>query len=204
MLERTPLMLRTASAFGELRGSAEPDRAGLWARERRLQMATVMAYKGKRAELTAKLIDKYGLTLPDGPRRAANGTAALLGLGPRTFLFQRETGSSLEPELALALGDAAAVTDQSDGYAVLRLSGPRVRAVLEKCVSIDLHERVFAPGSVASTSCAHLGVILWRLDDDAGFAVFEMAVFRSFARSLWHFIEESAVEFGLAIVKEGT
>jgi sarcosine oxidase subunit gamma len=204
MLERTPLRLKAMSAFGELRGSAEPARAGLWARERRLQMATVICYKGKRAELSAKLMDKYRLLLPDGPRRAANGTAALLGLGPRTFLFQREAGSFLEPELALALGDTAAITDQSDGYAVLRLSGPGVRAVLEKCVSIDLHERVFSPGSVASTSCAHLGVILWRLDDEAGLAVFEMAVFRSFARSLWHFIEESAAEFGLAVVKDET
>lgn len=204
MLERTSLTLKAASAFGELQGSAERDRAGLWACERRLQMATVMSYKGKRAELSAKLMDKYGLLLPDGPRRAANGTASLLGLGPRTFLFQREGGTPLEPELALAFGDAAAVTDQSDGYAVLRLSGPRVRRVLEKCVSIDLHERVFVPGSVASTSCAHLGVILWRLHDETGLAVFELAMFRSFARSLWHFIEESAAEFGLAIVKDRT
>jgi methylglutamate dehydrogenase subunit D len=102
----------------------------------------------------------------------------------------------------LTLGDTAAVTDQSDGYAVLRLSGPFVRAVLEKCVSIDLHERAFASGSVASTRCAHIGVILWRLDDNAGFPVFEMAVFRSFARSLWHFLEESAAEFGLAVLKD--
>lgn len=204
MLELTPRTLKAASAFGELRGSAEQSRAGLWACERRPQMATVVAYKGQRGALSAKLMEKYGLALPDGPRRVAKGTAALSGLGPRTFLFQREAGAPLELELTLALGDAAAVTDQSDGYAMLRLSGPRVRAVLEKCVSIDLHDRVFAPGSVASTSCAHLGVILWRLDDQAGFTVFEMAVFRSLARSLWHFVEESAAEFGLAVVNDGT
>jgi methylglutamate dehydrogenase subunit D len=204
MLERTPWLARAASAFGELRGSAEQAQAGLWAYERRLQMATVLAYKGRRAELSAKLMEKYGLPLPDGPRRAGSGTAALMGLGPRTFLFQREAGAPLEPELAQALGDTAAVTDQSDGYAVLRLSGPRVRDVLEKCVSIDLHDKVFAVGNVASTSCAHLGVILWRLADDAGLAVYEIAAFRSFARSLWHFLEESAAEFGLAVVKDGT
>jgi sarcosine oxidase subunit gamma len=166
-------------------------------------MATVMAYKGQRAALSARLSEKYGLRLPEGPRRVANGTAAIMGLGPRTFLFQREAGSSLEPQLAQAFGDTAAVTDQSDTYAVLRLGGPRVRELLEKCVAIDLHDKVFAPGSVASTSCAHIGVIVWRLDDEAGLARFELAVFRSFARSLWQFIEESAAEFGLAVVKDG-
>jgi len=204
MLERAPWVPKAASAFGELRGSAEQSRAGIWVCERRLQMATVMAYKGQRGALSARLLEKYGLPLPDGPRRVANGTAALVGQGPRTFLFQREAGSSLEPELAQALGDTSAVTDQSDGYAVLRLGGPRVRQLLEKCVSIDLHDKVFTPGSVASTSCAHIGVIIWRLDDEAGLAKFEIAAFRSFARSLWHFVEESTAEFGLAIVKDGT
>src|SRR5262245_24532269 len=203
MLERTSWMLKAASALGELRGSAERSRAGLWACERRLQIASAMAYKGRRAELSAKLMDAYGLPLPDGPRRIAEGAAAIMGVGPRTFLFQREAGPWVEPELACALGDTAAVTDQSDGYTVLRLGGPRVREVLEKCVSIDLHAGVFAPGCVASTKCAHIGVILWRLDDVAGLSVFEIAVFRSFARSLWHFIEESAAEFGLAIVDAG-
>lgn len=203
MLERAPWVPKAANAFGELRGSAEQSRAGVWVRERSLQMATVMACKGRRAALSARLSEKYGLQLPDGPWRVANGTAALMGLGPRTFLFQREAGSSLEPELALALGDTAAVTDQSDAYAVLRLGGPRVRELLEKCVAIDLHDKVFVPGSVASTSCAHIGVIVWRLDDEAGLARFEMAAFRSFARSLWHFVEESAAEFGLAVIKDG-
>lgn len=203
MPERAPWVPKAASAFSELRGSAEQSRAGISVCERRPQMATVMAYKGQRGSLSARLVETYGLQLPDGPRRVANGTASLMGLGPRTFLFQREGGSLLEPELAQALGDTAAVTDQSDGYAVLRLSGPRVRELLEKCVSIDLHDKVFIPGSVASTSCAHIGVILWRLDDEAGLARFEIAAFRSFARSLWHFIEESAAEFGLA-VKDGT
>lgn len=203
MLERAPWVPKAASAFGELRGSAEQSRAGIWVCERHLQMATVMAYRGQRTALSARLWEKYGLKLPEGPRRVANGTAAIMGLGPRTFLFQREARSSLEPELAQVFGDTAAVTDQSDAYAVLRLAGPRVRDLLEKCVSIDLHDKVFTPGSVASTSCAHMGVIVWRLDDQTGLARFEMAVFRSFARSLWHSVAESAAEFGLAVIKDG-
>ena len=69
-------------------------------------------------------------------------------------------GRPLAAELSETIGDAAAVTDQSDGYAVLSLTGPRAAALLEKGVSLDLHDRVFAPGSAAVTSFAHLGVML--------------------------------------------
>ena len=126
----------------------------------------------------------------------------MIGLGPGTWLFQREAGSPQTAELSEALGDAAAVTDQSDGYATMRLTGPRAAGVLEKGISIDLHDRVFPTGYAAVTSCAHLGIIFWRLEDANSHPVYEIAVFRSLARSLWHFIEESAAEFGLAVTAE--
>ncbi|MBI5263356.1 MAG: sarcosine oxidase subunit gamma [Bradyrhizobium sp.] len=199
MVERGPLVLRPASAIPELCGSVELSRAWVLACERHPQLATVIAYKGRRADVAARLKDRYALSLPDGPRRATRGASALIGLGPRSWLFQRETGPALEPELSEVLGDAAAVTNQSDGYVVFRLTGPRVRDVLAKGISIDLHDRVFVPGCSVGTTCAHIGVILWRLEDANDVSVFELAVFRSLARSLWHFIEESAAEFGLAV-----
>jgi sarcosine oxidase subunit gamma len=162
----------------------------------------MIVYKGRRPDVSARLETRYGLALPDGPRRVANGVSAVIGLGPRTWLFQREAGLPLEAELSEAIGDAAAVTDQSDGYATIRLAGPRAAAVLEKGISVDLHDRVFLPGFAAVTSCAHLGIILWRLEDANGHSVYEIAVFRSLACSLWHFIEESAAEFGLAVMAE--
>ncbi len=202
MPEHAPLKLKAATPFPGLPISVEPSRAGAWVSERKPQLATVMAYKGRRSDIFAQLKTNYALSLPDGPQRRANGVSAVIGLGPRTWLFQREAGPPLEPELVEVLGDAAAVTDQSDGYGVLRLTGPLARDLLEKGVSIDLHDHVFVPGCAAVTSCMHIGVILWRLEDDNGLAVFETAVFRSLARSLWHFIEESAAEFGLAVVAE--
>jgi len=159
-------------------------------------------YKGRRADVSARLEARYGLALPDGPRRVANGALAVIGLGPRAWLFQREAGRPLAAELSEAIGDAAAVTDQSDGYSTLRLIGPRAAALLEKGVSIDLHDGVFLPGSAAVTSCAHLGIMLWRIENENDHPVYEIAVFRSLARSLWHFIEESASEFGFAVMAD--
>jgi heterotetrameric sarcosine oxidase gamma subunit len=198
MLEQIPAVLKAQSALPELPGFTGPFRAGVTACERNLQMATVIACNGRRADVAARLKDHYALLLPDGPRRVTTGAVALIGLGPRSWLFQREAGVPVEPELSERLGDAAAVTDQSDGYVVLRLTGPRVRDLLARGISLDFHDRVFVPDCAAATDCAHIGVILWRLEDLNGFAVFEIAVFRSLAHSLWHFIEDSAAEFGLA------
>jgi methylglutamate dehydrogenase subunit D len=202
MVETVPRILRAASAFPDLRASTEPHHPGVLACERNPQLATMIAYKGRRSDASARLEAYCGLALPGGPRRVAKGESAVIGLGPRTWLFQREAGLPLATGLSEALGDAAAVTDQSDGYATMRLTGPRAASVLEKGISIDLHNRVFVPGFAAVTSCAHLDIIFWRLEDANGHPVYEIAVFRSLARSLWHFIEESAAEFGLAVTAE--
>jgi heterotetrameric sarcosine oxidase gamma subunit len=102
------------------------------------------------------------------------------------------------------IGSTATVTDQSDGYAVLRLAGPRLRDTLAKIISIDLHSRAFKSGDVASTVASHMGVTLWRLDDEPdGSPVFEVAVFRSLAGSFWAALSQSAAEFGLAVAPPG-
>ena len=85
--------------------------------------------------------------------------------------------------------------DQSDGYAGLRLEGPAVLEVLAKGVFLDLHLSAFPVGSAAGVTVSHIGVILWRREETA----FEMLCFRSYARSFWHWLEESAAEYGLAV-----
>jgi heterotetrameric sarcosine oxidase gamma subunit len=80
---------------------------------------------------------------------------------------------------------------------VLRLSGPKVRATFEKGLGVDLHPGSFRPGDAAVTACAHLGVILWQIDEAP---TYEVAVFRSLASRFWHWLSESAAEYGLRIV----
>ena len=98
----------------------------------------------------------------------------------------------------------ASVSDQSSGYAILRLSGPMVRDTLAKILPIDLHERAFEPDRVASTTASHVGATLWRLADAVdGSPVFEIAVFRSLVGSFWHNLASSAAEFGLVFTSIG-
>jgi heterotetrameric sarcosine oxidase gamma subunit len=117
-----------------------------------------------------------------------------------SFRCNRGAGASaggFTSTLREAVEDLAAVSDQTGGYAVLRLTGPRVRDALAKFIPLDLHARAFEPGAAASTSASHIPVTLWRLADDSdGQPVFEIAAPRSYAGSFWHVVTESAAEFG--------
>jgi sarcosine oxidase subunit gamma len=166
-----------------------------------LGLATIQHRKGRRSTLEAKVQAEFGVALPSTPQRVGHGDIAFIGTGPNTWLAVSEhDNNNFAIALQRNLEGLASVNDQSDGYAILRLTGPKVRDTLAKGVSIDLHDKVFCPGMVASTVAAHVGIIFWRLEDDAkGLAVFEIAVFRSLASDLWHFLSQSAAEFGLEI-----
>ncbi len=164
-----------------------------------LGLAAVLVRKGRLAALGARLRDRFGIELPDGPRRMAAGEIAFAGTSPGAWLATCENGAnSFAASLEEALGGLASVSDQSDGYAVLRLTGQGLRQALVRLVPIDVHPRMFRPGDVAATVAAHIGVTFWRLEDGAdGAPVFEIAVFRSLAKSLWHAIGESAAQCAL-------
>jgi methylglutamate dehydrogenase subunit D len=167
-----------------------------------LGIATVAVRRAQGPALARRVQESFGLLLPAGPRRAAAGAGvAFAGTGPGVWLATQERGGNeFATLLQEKIGDVAAVTDQSDGYAVLRLAGPKVRDTLAKIIPLDVHPAAFRPGDVASTVAAHMGVTLWQLEDAAdGSPVFEFAVFRSLAGSFWHALSLSAAEFGLRV-----
>lgn len=164
-----------------------------------LGIATIHARKARVAALADRLRQHYGVELPHGPRRVASGVCALAGIGPQSWLATVEhAANSVAVLLKAAIGDAASVVDQSDGYPVLRMLGPRVRETLRKMVPIDLHPRAFDVGHVAVTGAGHIGVSLWRLEDHpAGWPVFEMSIPRSMVDCFWNDLTNCAAEFGL-------
>lgn len=176
----------------------EKSEVGVFVTEPKIQIVSVAALNGCIPAIAEALDASYGLQLPRCPGRLAVESLAILGTGPRSWLCTRDNGKSLADELGKVLASTAAVTDQSDAYAILQLSGPKVLSLLEKGISIDLGGPAFPPGHSASTSCSHIGVVLWRLDDADGAPVFEIALFRSFALSFWRWLNVSSAEFGLA------
>ena len=161
-----------------------------------LGLAAVEARKGRAPELIVRVETHYGLSPPRGLRRAAAGAIAFLGAGPNRWLAISESGTAaFADDLEAALDGVASVIAQTDGLAVLRIAGPRARDAFAKGLSIDLDPGAFAVDDVASSILAHIAVTIWRTDDASSY---EVVVPRSFASDFWHWLAESAAEFGLA------
>jgi sarcosine oxidase subunit gamma len=191
-------MLTPRAPVTDLAFSSAPYRGVLVADRDGLGIATVLVRKAQLGALTQRVRERFGIELPRGPHRIAADDVAFAGIGPEVWLAtSEERGDAFALSLKEAVGDAASVADQSSGYAILRLTGPKLRETLAKVLPLDLHPRSFAPGDVASTTASHVGATLWRLQDAVdGSPVFEIAVFRSLAGSFWHILASSAAEFG--------
>jgi methylglutamate dehydrogenase subunit D len=193
MIARAPFVDAHAVS-GSGRGVIACDRDGLG-------LATVIVRHRQLEALAHRIRERYGIELPRGNVRKEARGVAFAGLGPETWLATSEKGGNeFSASLREEIGALASISDQSDGYAVLRLTGGKVRDTLAKLIPLDVHPRAFKPGDVASTVASHIGITLWRLDDavDATPA-FEIAVFRSLAGSFWHALAQSAAEFGLSV-----
>lgn len=192
-MQQTTFKLVPAGAFAHLQLMAAADR-GLVIEERSgLGICSMLVRKGKGEALSARMRECFGAELPCGPHRMVAADVAVAGVAPGTWIVTREqAGNGFAVSLRDLIGDIAAVVDQSDGYAVLRLSGAKVHEVLGKLVSFDVHPQVFRVGDCATSVIAHIGATLWRLDA----AVFEILIYRSFAASFAHVLRESTAGIG--------
>ncbi len=166
-------------------------------------LATVRVRKDRSAALARRVHELFRIELPQGSHRSTTGDVGFAGTGPGAWLAMRDQGGhTFAASLEEAIGDVASVVDQSDAYAVLRLFGPKIRDTFAKLFSIDFHPRVYKPGDVSITMAAHIGALVWRLENDIeNYPAFEIAVSRSFADSFWHALVDSAAGFGIVTGK---
>jgi len=105
-----------------------------------------------------------GGPLPTVPCTASRlGDAEVLWLGPDEWLLIAEPGQqqALAATLREAIGEEeGAVTDVSAQRTAVALTGPKVREVLARGCSIDLHPKVTPIGSCVQTLLAQTGVVL--------------------------------------------
>ena len=165
-------------------------------------LTQVMARRGRWEETVAAAQAFFGVAAPDIPLAVTGSDATLIWSGPHQFLALWPAGYDADSQerLAGAFAGVASLSEQSDGRAMIRISGPRARDTLAKICSLDLHPSVFPVGAAATTSIDHTAVNLWRGADDAeGNAVFDMLVFSTFAGSLWHMMLDHAAEYGVDV-----
>lgn len=147
-------------------------------------LASVMARKGVTAAEVGAALD---LELKAAPVATASTALGAVGTGPGTWLVQaKDEAAGWVASLTDKLSGLASVSDQSGGYVIFRLSGSKARDLLQRGAFIDLDPAVFGPGSAATTVIAHMGVILWQVDETP---TYDIALFRSFAHSFRDWID---------------
>jgi|TARA_B110000263_G_scaffold200501_1_gene179749 sarcosine oxidase subunit gamma len=140
-----------------------------------------------------------GFSLPLIPNTVSHGAGlTAVWLGPDEWLIITPTDheSSIVASMESALGDMhTSITDQTGGQTIIRISGPSARDLLAKGCTLDLHPTVFGHGRCAQTLVAKaMGTIMY-VDD---VPTFDLVVRRSFAEYLLSWIQDAALEYGLA------
>lgn len=143
-------------------------------------VTSLAPFAGKEAALSKALKSGHGAGFPEPNRWLAGPSARLVWSGrAQAFLI----GAAPEPGLA----KCAALTDQTDAWAGLRLSGAAADSVLARLIPLDLRLAAFAVGHAARSQLQHVMVLILRTDA----AEFELLVMRSFAQTAWHELEEA-------------
>ena len=125
----------------------------------------------------SRALKPLGLTFPAPGRFVTSGPATLVWTArQQAFLI-----GSPAPDTLLG----AAMTDQSDGWAGLRLEGPAAADALMRLTPLDLRLQSFPQGHAARAPLNHMQSVLLRTAPYA----FDILVFRSMAKTAWHEVE---------------
>jgi methylglutamate dehydrogenase subunit D len=145
----------------------------------------------KFSEVESSIDNSCGLKLPEmeSSTQSKDSSITLWRLQKNQVLaYFTYEGNDAESHLSGRLSAPAYYTDQSDTWAMIRVSGVRSRDVLERICPIDLNPGVFPVGGVSRTIMEHIGTTIFRDADDS----YVLLTMRSFGRSMLHAIEVSA------------
>lgn len=120
--------------------------------------------------LTDARMAQEGLPLPKPTQSASSDAGRLMWVGP---------GQTMVMGTAFA---GPGSVDQSDGWAIAELTGPRAVDVLSRLVAVDLRLDAFPVGASARTMIGHMTGSVIRTDDDS----LQVMVMRSMAGTLVH------------------
>ena len=161
-------------------------------------LASVIARKDQAVQVAEAAQGAFNASPPKTPAITAGNDLAFLWSGPNHWLaLGPQVAENIETRLEAVFGPHASIFDQSGSRVLLELSGQRVRDVLAKGVSIDLHPRAFRTGDVAVTTASHLAVQLWQVADEP---VYRLLVVRTWFDSFWRWLAASAAEYGCEVL----
>ena len=185
----------------DARAGDQPGDAGVMLHERRFR-----AKINLRGKPLKKFLDAVAKAIGPSPPKTPNKTATAKGitvlwLGPDEWLVTGPPDSEggIAARLREALkGQHAAITDVTEGCMVIGLAGRNARDILMKGCPLDLHASQFKPGDCAQSALAKTVIILHQTTDAPAYDIY---VERSMADYLWRWLEDGALEYGLAVTQ---
>ena len=141
-------------------------------------ITSVAPFAGKADAVSAALEQAVGCDLPAVGAFTENGATRVVWTGLDQYFVMGAEAVSIP---------GAALTDQSDAWAAVRVSGAGSRDVLARLVPIDLRPGVFGVGHAARTMLGHMSCLLMRVETDA----YMVLVFRSMAASAAHDLDRA-------------
>ncbi|TWE01593.1 sarcosine oxidase subunit gamma [Pseudomonas sp. AG1028] len=172
--------------------------AGVTLREKKLLGHLVLRGDAADANFAGGVHKALGLELPSALTLVANGDTSLQWLGPDEWLLIVPGGSEFEVEgkLRAALdGQHISVVNVSGGQTLLELSGPKVRELLMKSSSYDVHPKNFPVGKAVGTVFAKSQLVIRRTGEET----WELLIRRSFSDYFWLWLQDASAEYGLAV-----
>ncbi|MDR7025269.1 MULTISPECIES: sarcosine oxidase subunit gamma family protein [Pseudomonas] len=177
------------------KGSAS---AGVTVREKKLLGHLTLRGDGKDPAFAGGVHKALGLELPVALTLVAAGDTSLQWLAPDEWLLIVPSGSefAVEQKLREALdGQHISIVNVSGGQTLLELTGPKVREVLMKSTSYDVHPSNFPVGKAVGTHFAKSQLVIRHTAEDT----WELLIRRSFSDYFWLWLQDASAEYGLAI-----
>ena len=125
-------------------------------------------------KLSEQLKKSHGMSLPHSGRASGREGARALWFGQHTLL--------VGPKCDEKLNKFAILTDQSDAWVILRMSGDLIEDVLMRLSPVDVRLKTFKVGRVVRTGLLHVNVTMHRI----GANTIDVYGFRSMAKTLCH------------------
>lgn len=137
-------------------------------------IAFVTPYQGQGDALSQAMKTAHGMAAPAAHRATGRDGARAIWFGAQIAL--------VGPVPDATLAQYAAVVDQSDGWCILRLSGPTLDPILARLCPVDMRTTAFKRGHVVRSQLQHMNVVYHRVSEDA----VDIYGFRSMAQTMVH------------------
>ncbi len=138
-------------------------------------LTSMAPYNGKLKAASTALKAAHGISFPAPNRATGKGNA-------RAIWFGRDMALLVGPAPDPALQEHAALTDQSDAWATVELSGDAAEDVLARLVPVDLRNKAFDRGHTVRSQLLHMNASITRTGPQS----FLILVFRAMAATLVH------------------